>query len=422
MPEPVQHLPDILSLTLSPDTAVYMDGDGSVVVTVEITFSDSGEDINALWARMPDGSIIEFDGPIDMEAGTFAEAFAMPTNQIGAFLIEFWLVDRAGDSSAHRVTDFSVVDDGRLNNWTSRLSGLPYTLNDVIWDGDVFVAVGESGSILTSVNGIDWVERQTASDAGLSAVASYGPDIIAVGDGIVLLSTDHGENWITKNSPIGVVSITVAMNSSKVVVTGRTSDTWQPSIMISEDRGESWQIVDTVLADSIFFADLIYRGELFIATASSFFIKDGGRVLVSSDGKVWNEVVRDEQDGLHTVIQGGGQFIVAGTGGTVYTSMDGFNWTERQTPEENADYYSAAWDGSKLVLAGGATWSYWFHGGGSPSNIPVGIYSTDGGLSWDAFNIDGDFLSVGMAFGNERFVSVGVLMPVSGEGAIYTSP
>ncbi len=101
--------------------------------------------------------------------------------------------------------------------------------------------------------------------------------------------------------------------------------------------------------------------------------------------------------------------------------MDAYNWTELQTPVHEVDYLSAAWNGSKLVVAGGITWWYWW-GGITPSfERPVGISSTDGGQTWEIFNIDGYYQSRGMAWGDGRFVSVGQTTPVSGEGAIYTS-
>lgn len=70
-------------------------------------------------------------------------------------------------------------------------------------------------------------------------------------------------------------------------------------------------------------------------------------------------------------------------------------------------------DGSKLVLAGG----YWcadFYGCRPEIEFPAGISSTDGGLSWDIFDIDGDDESHGLASGNGCFVSVG-------DGVIYTA-
>lgn len=74
-------------------------------------------------------------------------------------------------------------------------------------------------------------------------------------------------------------------------------------------------------------------------------------------------------------------------------------------------YPGAASNGLKLMLAGGCGWY-----GCSPAEIefPAGISSTDGGASWDIFDIDGDYESQGLAWGNGRFVSVG-------DGAIYTT-
>jgi hypothetical protein len=116
---------------------------------------------------------------------------------------------------------------------------------------------------------------------------------------------------------------------------------------------------------------------------------------------------------LFTVTHNGSQFIAAGGDGAAFASFDGFNWTQLQTPVAAVNYLSATWDGSKLVLAGGSD---------SPSERPIGIASTDGGVSWDIFNIGGDYESRGMAYGNGRFVSVGQSAPGSGEGAIYTAP
>ena len=420
--EPIQHVPEILNLNLSLDSALYMEGDGNVVVTAEITFRDTGLDVQTLWVRMPDGVNIEFGESFATETGTFNENFVMSTAKIGAFTVEFWLIDKAGDSSDHRTADFNVIGDAQGSDWTNRLSGLPYALNDVIWDGSVFVAVGGSGAILTSSDGIDWLTRGSGTDANLNAIAAYGSDIFAVGDEIVLLSTNHGENWVTKDTLNAVNLHAVVVNSSQVVVGGFSYGLAAALIRISEDRGDTWQAVDSWPAHAYFFTDLIYRDGLFVATTDSSISSNGARVKVSNDGKSWNEiVVRDVTAGLYAVIHDGNQFIVAGGESTVFTSFDGFNWTERQTPVEDVDYLSATWNGSKLVLAGGISWWYWWGGTIPPFERPVGIASANGGENWEIFNIDGHFESRGIAWGNGRFVSVGQSTPISGEGAIYTA-
>ena len=420
-PPPAQHKPEIIDLALSPDSVTYMEGDGNVVVTVEISFRDSGQDLQTLWVRMPDGTTIDFDEPIAAETGTFSEDLTMSTQRIGAFMLEFWLVDKAGDSSIHRSVEFVVVGNVQSSDWTSRLSGLPYRLNDVIWDGTVFIAVGERGAILTSSDGIDWMTRESGSDADLQAVAAYGSDIFAVGYFDVLQSTDHGETWIAKASPAFVGMGAVVVNASQVVVAGNVPDLFGSLIYISTDRGDTWQqaVIDCGLFCG-FFTDLHYRDGLFLATAQGFFSSDG-LALVSTDGELWTTVFGDETAGLLAIVHDGSQYVVSGGNGTVFQSIDGLNWTTMQMPVADVDYLSGAWNGSKLVFAGGYSWGYYSHGMTPPIEVPVGISSTDGGVSWEIFNIDGNYESSGMAFGNGRFVSVGQSAPNSFEGAIYTA-
>ena len=195
--------------------------------------------------------------------------------------------------------------------------------------------------------------------------------------------------------------------------------------MISEDRGVSWRVFDPWPNQSLYVTDLVYRNGLFVAAVDTWFFNrvDGGWVFVSPDGTLWEEVFRDPVSGFSVVVDDGSRFTVAGSDGAVITSFDGLNWTKMQTPVEGVDYHSAAWNGTKLLIAGG--YPCFFQNCSPPdSPLPYGIASTDGGATWDIFNIDGHYRSLGMAYGNGRFVSVGVEYPgtsFQGAGAIYTS-
>jgi hypothetical protein len=430
-PQPFQHVPEISSLTISPDSAAFMDGDGSVIVTAEINFSDAGRDIKTLCIRMPDGITIEFDQATDLETGMLTEVFSMPTDESGTFLVEIWLEDKAGHSSAHRVVDFRVNEFV----WTSRVSGLPYVLRDVVWSGNVFIAVGERGAILTSADGISWIEKESGTDADLSAVAADGSNVVAVGfkpaTGVILQSTDHGVSWSVKERPPEAVLQAVAINSSQIVVGGNRWGWGTAIAMISEDRGETWRAVDSWPAEELTITDLVYGDGMFIAATNG--LNRGGEawVVVSADGNLWNEIaVNDEQNFLTTIFHDDGQFFLAGGSwsepfaeylGTVYTSMDGFNWTQLQTPVEDVFYQDMASNGTRLVVAGSATCGYLGGKCFEQFDVPIGLASTDGGLTWDVFNIDGDYESLGLAWGNGRFVSVGEKPRLVGDGAIYTA-
>jgi hypothetical protein len=290
-----------------------------------------------------------------------------------------------------------------------------------VWDGQVFIAVGgnlgESGVVLTSVDGIDWVAQESATEHALFAVAAFDSNIYAVGGSGVLLSTDHGETWTLKAQPgfLGFLGFGVVANSSQVIVTG-VDVGFVPHIAISEDRGETWQTMTFSWGAS----NIIYRDGLFVGPALTGFFSGGPLetcVVVSTDGKQWNEIfIGEEVASLRAIVDAGSQVFVAGEGGTVFSSFDALNWTELSTPLEDVDYNGGAWNGTQLILAGRVASDQNREDG---TYRPIGISSSDGGASWDIFGIDTSYESGGLAWGNGRFVSVGVAV-LSDEGLIYS--
>ncbi|MBT8065834.1 MAG: hypothetical protein KJO09_01240 [Gammaproteobacteria bacterium] len=415
---PAQHVPEITDVVLTPDTVNYMEGDGSVVVAAEITFRDDGSDVETLWVEKPDGTTVELDVINNSENQSITVEFDMPTDKVGAPSADFWVVDTAGDRSDSWSSFLAVIWNGQGSEWTKRLSNVPYGFWDVVWDGTVFVAVGDDGAILTSSDGVDWVEKNSGVEATLMAVAVFGSDIVAVGNDIVLLSTDHGDSWSVKYRPFMVGFGAVALNSSQYVVGGFDYERTTETITISEDRGETWEVVDEDPAQDFPINDLAYGNGIFVATTWTS-SPHGGRVKVSADGRDWNEILvgeGDEATWFGMVFHDGSQFAVAGYSG-VSMSWDGLNWTQRQTPLLNFDFLSAATDGSKLILAGGFGSMFWGLYA-LQSQWPAGIASTDGGSTWEFFGIDEGYLSLGMAFGNGRFVSVGRTLS-GGENGTY---
>jgi len=420
-----QHTPEITNVVLTPATITHMQGNGGVLVTAEISFRDNGLDIRSLWVQMPDGTATEFNKSANTQTGTFTQDLVMSTEKVGSFALEFWLVDDAGARSFNRRASFEVAWIAQSSDWTNRLGGLPHALHDVVWSGNAFIAVGEGGEILTSVDGINWVAVDPGTDADLNAIATWESYVVAVGDEIILQSINHGESWIVKDTPTAINLRAVAVNASQFVVVG-VDDSASGFVSISEDRGDTWQAVDSWPDENHAFTDLTYADGLFVAPTRCLSCQIGVQpgVKISTDGKVWNDIeVSDEGIVFQTIIHDGSQFILAGwtwSNSLVFTSPDGSNWTELQTPVQGASYHSATWNGSKLVLAGGSLCGMGICFG--DPEVPHGIASTDGGTTWEIFSIDDDYLSAGMAWGNGRFVSVGYSTTTwPFEGAIYTA-
>lgn len=161
-PRGVAHPPEIVQLVLSPTVVRYMQGNGIVEVTAEIDFRDNGLDMQAFWVRLPNGNSISFSQSSSIATGWFAEEFAIPTNEAGTLFIEFWLVDKAGDSSLHRTETLKVV--GEVENsaggiWTGTLSddltGEFFAMNGVITEDNIegrFLIAGETLFVLRNIS------------------------------------------------------------------------------------------------------------------------------------------------------------------------------------------------------------------------------------------------------------------------------
>lgn len=93
-----------------------------------------------------------------------------------------------------------------IDKYTSEIN---YELNDVIWTGEKFVAVGGAGTILISDDGVDWwfyprSEITKANDlygyGNYLYTSAYDSYIVAVNDNSnrILVSKDGGESWVEK--------------------------------------------------------------------------------------------------------------------------------------------------------------------------------------------------------------------------------
>ena len=103
--------PEISNLTVLPDTVLYMQGDGNVTATAELSFSDAGLDIETMHVEMSDGDSQSIAlANVDTATGTLSEEFAVSTEAAGTLTVEIWLVDAVGNSS-NRLSDEILVQN-----------------------------------------------------------------------------------------------------------------------------------------------------------------------------------------------------------------------------------------------------------------------------------------------------------------------
>ena len=107
-------------------------------------------------------------------------------------------------------------------------------LTGIAYGNSTYVTVGQSGTILTSSDGISWTEQSIGTKEYFYGVSYLNEKFIVVGgNGSILTSTD-GITWSTKNSGISThlkeVSygngVYVAVGTGATIISSADTETW----------------------------------------------------------------------------------------------------------------------------------------------------------------------------------------------------
>jgi hypothetical protein len=177
--------------------------------------------------------------------------------------------------------------DGIL--WTKRTSGTPIALWGVVWNGTQFLAVG-NGVMLTSLDGISWTKRDITET--LRAITWGADKFVAVGDSGTILTSSDGLLWISRASGIGSSLYSITWNGSEFVSVGSGG-----TILVSAD-GVSWTSRPSLTSASL--SGVAWSGAQYVAVGAFGTILTAGSQL---------------SIGLHITGQPAGQTV--STGGNV---------------------------------------------------------------------------------------------------------
>jgi hypothetical protein len=256
-------------------------------------------------------------------------------------------------------------------------------LRDVVYNQDLYVAVGDAGAIVTSPDGVEWTNYD--SGEGLSSVTWGNNQFVAVGSGVILTSPD-GVAWAKRDLGINALLNCVTWSGSQFVAVGNDWDEWGGIIVTSLD-GVVWTKLGST---DQYLNSVIWSGSQLVAVGES------GAILTSPDGAVWTERNSETHSSLYGSIWSGSQFVVVGNG-VILTSPDGVIWNEPDS--ELYDLTSVAWGNNQFVAVG--------HYGT--------IITSPDGVTW--LELDSDIWSSlsGVTWGGNQYIAVGE------HGAILTS-
>ncbi|MDD5772269.1 MAG: hypothetical protein PHX78_02235 [bacterium] len=295
----------------------------------------------------------------------------------------------------------SDISADPLDNWYWR-NPLPqgHSLNSVCYGNNVFVAVGQFGTILTSGDGVKWSIRNSGVNDELKSI-TYGNDkfVVVSWTGIILTSKD-GVNWSRLSlGAYGNLFNAITFGNNIFAVVGQSG-----KIFTSTD-GISW--LDRSIGVNENFMDVTYGNNKFIAVGGS----DTGTVITSVDGVNWSIRNLSNNKYLTKITYSDSTFAAVGSSGTgkgndtIFTSVDGFKWLSEKLTDQNPDL---GWQrlGSVHTSSRFKDITY-----GNNLYVAVGsagkIFTSSDGIKWSpqSLGVTNDLRNI--AYGNSTFVAVG---------------
>ncbi|MBK7999168.1 MAG: hypothetical protein IPK15_10765 [Verrucomicrobia bacterium] len=228
--------------------------------------------------------------------------------------------------------------------WRSGDDSIRNWLWDVTCPTNLYVAVGDRATVMTSLNGVDWkleLVPEAVTNAIFLGVGGNTNLLIAVGDrGAIAISPNVVESVLMTNqiggevvvAPVGSNSFGVVWSAPARVTTndlqgvGASSDlfvvTGAGGTILTSVDGSNW--VAKVSPTNRFLSGVTAWPGGWVATG------DDGAIVTSVDGKSWSVVGAVTTNWLYRVRFAGGRLIAVGQNGTILTSTNATAWS-RQT-------------------------------------------------------------------------------------------
>lgn len=247
--------------------------------------------------------------------------------------------------------------------WQQQVSGTTGTLQDAAWGGGAFVAVGQSGTVLRSLDGASWVEQKSNTNLNLTGVAWGGELFVAVGSSVSgghIFTSPDGEKW----TEIDDITIDISLNAvawcSSVLGSVFVAVGDHGVIMVSPD-GETW--VEAYSDEGVWLRDITsasWTTQVPIGFVHRIVVVGGNGVVLTSDdlGATWQEQDMSASPQLLSVAYApnpageGRLFLAVGAGGVMWSSTNGFDWTQRFPSVTSEALRSIVWGDSLFVMVG----------------------------------------------------------------------
>ncbi|PKM94293.1 MAG: hypothetical protein CVU84_12610 [Firmicutes bacterium HGW-Firmicutes-1] len=283
--------------------------------------------------------------------------------------------------------DIAISEDGIA--WTVRaISNSGSDINDIIWDGSKYVAVGENSKVYTSSDLSNWTEISVNIKPGyyLHKVTMYKNayyTVLSDNNNNVILSSTNLTEWNPINDKLYAEISSFIENQGNLIAVGwhntiiKTSDgiNWDSSeqfapiflkviwngneflaigndgTIVKSDDGISWKKYYSGIKETL--VDVVWTGEKYTALSITYkdYNIDNSKIYQSNDGVTWSSLGSINQENIETLYYFDNKYFLLGRKGEILTSNDAKNWTKQISNTSNW-LEDMTWNGKQFVSVG----------------------------------------------------------------------
>lgn len=244
----------------------------------------------------------------------------------------------------------AIITSDDQKTWKERGNNFCKSFRCISTNGNIFVAGGFGGALYTSTDGYLWVKHDMGTIENFSDIVWNGRVFIAIGSYGTIFTSSDGDLWIKRNSGSVVDLLGITCAENKIIVAGRET------VLVSINDGESWKVLNV--------PELKYCAGISSSESHIVAISQSGEVCVSEDGYNWEKSNLPAMVNIDDVAWGKDRFIAVGyrIGKTlnvgaemfplVFTSYDGYNWSNIEFGNDKPRFNAIIWDGRQFVAVG----------------------------------------------------------------------
>ena len=234
--------------------------------------------------------------------------------------------------------------------WTARSSNSKDNLEAVAYGNGKYVIVSQYLNVVTSTDGVTWTTKASPATGQMKSIVFAGGKFVAVSPNAGIMTSPDGETWTLTPppQPTTTYSNVIYARNQLLLWANNAADLMNPTATLqSSQDGTNWTKVGQLKGQV---SAMACSDTLCVALATTDMMAMEPSVFTSTDLQTWTAQPQAPLLGIQRIGYGNGYFVAVGSG-TFWSTQDGTKWTEA-IPRGVKNFYGVAAGGGRLVVVG----------------------------------------------------------------------